>query len=52
MLNCLKEKINKLNKDKRALIEKGDQEERIKRIDEKKTKLMKDFNDKVKAAQE
>ena len=50
--NNVENQINKLNKEKRDLAKKEDQEDRIKRIDEKKTKLMKDFNDQVRAAQE
>lgn len=47
-VNNLENQITALNKQKKALQEKEAPEERIKRIDERKTKLMKDFNDKVK----
>jgi hypothetical protein len=47
-VNNLENQITAINKDKKALQEKDAPEERIKRLDEKKTKLMKEFNDKVK----
>ncbi len=50
--NNVENQINKLNKEKRDLAKKDGQEDRIKRIDEKKTKLMQDFNERVKSAQE
>ena len=50
--NNVENQINKLNKEKRDLAKKEGQEDAIKRKEEKKTKLMKDFNDQVRAAQE
>jgi hypothetical protein len=47
--NGYENEINALNKQKRTLIERGAPKERIKRIDDKKTLKMKQFNDQVKA---
>ena len=47
--NGYENEINALNKQKRTLIERGASKERIKKIDDKKTAKMKQFNDQVKA---
>ena len=46
--NNLENQITAINKQKKALQEREAPEERIKRLDERKTKLMKDFNDQIK----
>jgi hypothetical protein len=47
-VNNLENQITAINKQKKELQEKDAPKERIKRLDERKTKLMKDFNDKIK----
>jgi hypothetical protein len=47
-VNNLENQITALNKQKKALQEKDAPEERIKRLDERKTKLMRDFNNQLK----
>jgi hypothetical protein len=46
--NSLENEISKLNKTKKEMIERGVSKERIKKIDERKTMLMRKFNEKVK----
>jgi hypothetical protein len=46
--NTLENEISKLNKTRKEMIERGISKERIKKIDERKTLLMRKFNDKVK----
>jgi hypothetical protein len=46
--NSLENEISALNKTRREMIERGISKERIKKIDERKTMLMRRFNDKVK----
>jgi hypothetical protein len=45
--NTLENEISKLNKTRRELVEKKAPPERIKRIDDQKTRMMKQFNDQV-----
>jgi hypothetical protein len=47
-VNNLENQITAINKEKKELQAKDAPKERIKRLDERKTKLMKDFNDKIK----
>jgi hypothetical protein len=47
-VNNLENQITAINKQKKELQEKDAPKERIKKLDERKTKLMKDFNDKIK----
>ena len=46
--NSLENEISALNKTKKEMIERGISKERIKKIDERKTMLMRKFNEKVK----
>lgn len=47
-VNNLENQVTALNKQKKALQERDAPEERIKKLDERKTKMMKDFNDQIK----
>jgi len=49
--NAAQREVSKINKEKRLAIERKASAEEIKRIDERKTAKMKEFNDKVRAAQ-
>ena len=49
--NYLENQITAINAQKKALRERNAPEERIKKLDERKTALMKKFNDQIKAAQ-
>ena len=49
--NAAQRDVSKLNKEKRLAIERKASKEEIKKIDERKTERMKEFNDKVRAAQ-
>jgi hypothetical protein len=49
--NYLENQITQINQQKKLLRERDAPEERIKKLDERKTALMKKFNDQVKAAQ-
>ena len=49
--NTVENEIAKLNRRKRELLEKGADKEQIKRIDEQKTRMMQQFNDRVKQAE-
>ncbi len=51
MANNLENDISKLNKTKREFIERNAPEDRIRRIEEQKLRMMKQFNEKVKRAQ-
>ena len=50
--NYLENQITQLNKQKKLLQEKGAPEERVKKIDEQKTKLMQGLNDQIKRIQQ
>lgn len=50
--NYIENQITQLNKQKKLLQEKGAPEDRIKKIDEQKTKLMKGLNDQIKKLQQ
>ena len=50
--NYLENQITQLNKQKKALQERGAPDERIKKIDEQKTALMKGLNDQIKKLQQ
>jgi len=49
--NAAQREVSKINKEKRLAIERKASAEEIKKIDERKTAKMKEFNDKVRAAQ-
>jgi len=49
--NAAQRDVSKLNKEKRLAIERKASKEEIKKIDERKTERMKEFNDKVRATQ-
>ena len=49
--NYLENQVSAINAQKKALRERGGREEQIKRLDERKTAMMKKFNDDIKKAQ-
>jgi hypothetical protein len=49
--NSIEAAVNKLNKEKKLAVERNASNETIKRYDDQKVKLMKQFNDRVRAAQ-